>query len=220
MRVRRADRPAPVRSGAVEDDPRPEAPGGLPPAGPPPAPRAGISRLGRLAALAPVAGALGVAAFLASCGGGVSGSAPRLPASKVVSIEATSRTLQLTLTAADTSNYGGFNFDGYSTGAMTVHVPIGWTVEVTCHNASSVLTHSCSVIDDVPIAPSGGPVAFPGSSTPTPVNGIGCGATYDFSFVTSRVGRFRIACLVSGHEADGMWDWLVVTEGGEPFVTT
>jgi len=175
--------------------------------------------LRQLLALAPVPVLLGAAAFLASCGNDTNGSEPELEPSQVMTVQATSRTVELTLTAADTSNYGGFNFDGYSTGQMTVYVPLGWTVDVTCHNSSSVLTHSCSVIDDVPIAPSGGPIAFYGSTTPSPVDGIGCGVTDHYSFVAARLGRFRIACLVSGHEADGMWDWMVVTQSGQPRVS-
>ncbi len=168
----------------------------------------------RLAVL-PLAAAAGVAATLSACGG-TSAVQARLTPAEVMTVDAASRTVDLHLVAAETSGYGGFNFDGYSNGSLTVRVPSGWTVVVTCHNASTVLTHSCAVLDDVPIAPAGGPLAFPGASTPDPVNGIGCGTTDVFSFVTSVAGRYRIACLVSGHEADGMWDWLVVTGGGAP----
>jgi sulfocyanin len=177
-----------------------------------------LASLRSVVRITPPVVALAAAALAASCGGSAP-TASKLSPSQVISVQAGSRTVQLTLTASDTTGYAGFNFDGYSAGAMTVHVPVGWTVEVTCHNASSVLTHSCAVIDDVPIAPAGGPIAFAGASTPQPVNGIACGATDDFSFVATRTGRYRIACLVSGHEADGMWDWLVITAGGQPFVT-
>ncbi len=173
----------------------------------------------RAAYAAPLAAVLAAAGAAASCGGSAP-AATRLPPAKVLRVDAGTRSVELTLTASDTSTYGGFNFDGYSTGAMTVHVPAGWNVEVSCYNASTVLTHSCAVIDDVAIAPSGGPIAFAGASTPEPVDGIACGATDEFSFVASRPGRYRIACLVSGHEADGMWDWLVVTAGGQPGVST
>lgn len=179
--------------------------------------------LARLAGLA-ARGGLAPAAALAVAGLGVAScSSPppaALPAAQVMSVDTAGQTVTLTLTGSDTSSYGGFNFDGYSTGALTVRVPLGWRVVVECHNASSVFTHSCAVIDDVPIAPSGGPIAFSGASTANPVSGLPCGESASFSFVATRTGRYRIACLVSGHEADGMWDWLVVTSGGRPAVTT
>jgi uncharacterized cupredoxin-like copper-binding protein len=52
------------------------------------------------------------------------------------------------------------------------------------------------------------------------VNGLGLGESSSFQFVASKVGTYRIACLVIGHESDGMWDWFDVTPGGLPSVHT
>ena len=166
-----------------------------------------------------------LALLLALCGVGLSAcgsttaTAP-LEHHAILSVDATTKTVHLLLAGSATNAYGGFNFDGYAAGEMHISIPIGWTVVVSCMNRSTVLTHSCAVIDDGAILPSGGPVAFPGAVTADPVNGLPCGGSATFRFVTSRLGLFRIACLVVGHEADGMWDWLRVTTGGLPSVTT
>ena len=127
------------------------------------------------------------------------------------------KTADLLLVAAATSGYGGFNFDGYSVGEMTVKVPLGWRVNVECKNESLVLTHSCSIIKDEPISPYGSEVVF-GATSPHPSTGIGYGVIAKYSFTLKKVGKYRIACLVIGHEADGMWDWFDITKSGLPAV--
>jgi hypothetical protein len=129
-----------------------------------------------------------------------------------------SRIVDLRLDAGRTSAYGGFNFDGYGDGAMTVTVPVGWTVNVTCENASTTLTASCAIVQDRRLTPTAAPLAFAGASTPQPHAGLGLRDSARFSFVASRPGRYRITCLVDGYELDGMWDWLVVGGAGEPSV--
>jgi len=131
------------------------------------------------------------------------------------------RTVQLTLDASATDANGGFNFDGYSNGALSVSVPVGWTVQVSCNNDSATLSHSCAIVDDRPIFALSPPIAFPGASIPDPSGGgLPLGGSESFTFVASRVGRYRMTCLVPGHEVAGMWDWFVVTAGGRPWVTT
>lgn len=162
---------------------------------------------------------LGLAASLGLAACGSTGSAAPLARSRILRVDAAARTVQLHLEGSEDGAYGGFNFDGFGGGSMTVRIPVGWTVDVTCTNDSTAFTHSCAVIDDERISPSAAPVAF-GASSPEPTTGLAFGASADFTFVPTRVGRYRIACLVTGHEADGMWDWLVVTSGGTPSVRT
>jgi hypothetical protein len=152
---------------------------------------------------------------LASCS---SPPAPPFKASSILSSNAVLRSVHLDLVAAATSAYGGFNFDGYGGGELRVEVPVGWTVDVTCTNASTAFSHSCAIIDDRPISPIPGAVAFPGAAIPEANSGLGIGSSSRFSFVASKVGTYRISCQVIGHEADGMWDWFVVTRGGVPRV--
>lgn len=166
------------------------------------------ARLVRLAAL--VAGG----ALCAAC----SSSPQALTAAEVLSSTPATRTVQLRLNAAQTPRDSGFNFDGYGHGQMTVQVPVGWTVEVTCTNRSATFTHSCAVVQNSPPGLHGAPVAFAGAVSANPRTGLGDGQSSVFRFVASRVGRYRISCLVTGHELDGMWDWFVVTAGGSPTV--
>jgi uncharacterized cupredoxin-like copper-binding protein len=158
------------------------------------------------------------AAALAACGS--ASSAAPLPHQAILQADATTRVVNLELAANETASFSGFNFDGYGGGAMRVTVPLGWTVDVTCKNDSTTMAHSCAIVDDAALTPFGGTIAFPGASTPDPVNGLGLGVSANFHFVANRVGTYRIVCLVIGHESDGMWDWLDVTPGGVPSVHT
>ena len=174
----------------------------------------------RTPVLSKVAGAfcaaIALGGTLASCGS----SGESVKTSSILTSAAAARTVGLLLVSGSTGADGGFNFDGYGNGAMRVSVPLGWRVDVTCKNASAILSHSCAIVDDRPLSPFRTPTAFPGASTPEPEGGLEPGASASFTFLAARVGTFRIACLVSGHEIDGMWDWLVVTPAGLPKLTT
>lgn len=176
----------------------------------------GRRKQGRHVGPSVVAGALVLLAVsTAACGS----SGQTVPRSSILRAHAATRTVDLLLVSSSDGADGGFNFDGYGDGAMSVSIPIGWSVHVTCKNASSDLAHSCAVVD-LPLSPSGAPVAFAGASSPDPKLGVQPGNTLEFTFVASRVGVYRLACLVSGHEMDGMWDWFTVTPGGMPELTT
>lgn len=153
---------------------------------------------------------------VASCGS----SGEAVHRSSILTSDPGAATVRLLLVSSSTGADGGFNFDGYGNGAMRISIPRGWRVDVTCRNASVTLSHSCAIVRDIPLSPYGAPLAFAGASTPSPSGGVGPGVTKSFSFVAARVGTYRIACLVSGHEIDGMWDWLTVTRGGSPKVIT
>jgi uncharacterized cupredoxin-like copper-binding protein len=155
---------------------------------------------------------------LSACGS----STPTAPLSHsaILQVDVSTRVVHLELAANETPAFSGFNFDGYGGGAMRVSVPLGWTVDVVCKNDSTTMAHSCAIVDDAPLTPFGGTIAFPGASTPDPVNGLDLGVSASFRFVATRVGTYRIACLVIGHESDGMWDWFDVTPGGLPSVHT
>jgi hypothetical protein len=157
-----------------------------------------------------------VGVALASCGS----SGQSVKTSSILATDAASNTVRLLLVSSSTGADGGFNFDGYGDGAMRVTVPLGWRVEVTCKNASAILSHSCAIVENLPLSGFGAPLAFPGASTPSPRDGVLPGGTASFNFVASKVGVYRIACVVSGHEIDGMWDWLDVIPGGLPKLTT
>lgn len=104
-----------------------------------------------------------------------------------------------------------FNYDGYGAGSLVLTVPVGWTVTVQCANHSTV-PNSCAVVADgrakEPIQP--------GWTTPDPQRGLDPGQSASFTFTPSVTGSYRIASLVGGSEASGMWLDLEVTKGGEP----
>jgi len=120
------------------------------------------------------------------------------------------RLVHLTLLAGLGGSNNGFNFDGYGRGELLVRVPVGWRVVVDCENRGG-MRHSCAIVKGaLTVAP-----AFSGAATQE----LSPGSKATFSFVARRVGTFRIACLVPGHEQARMWDVLDVTRGGKPSVS-
>jgi len=85
---------------------------------------------------------------------------------------------------------------------------------VHCVNNSASTRHSCAIVRGV----SGTAPAFPGAATPAPQAGLPSHHSAVFSFVPTRVGSYRIACLVPGHELAGMWDVLDVSRRRLPAV--
>ena len=158
--------------------------------------------------------------ILAAIGPSACSSATSFAPYAILQAHTRTRTAQLALDANATDAGGGFNFDGYGDGALTVSVPVGWTVQVSCNNGSTTISHSCAIVDDLPVSTTAPQLAFSGSSIPNPTEGLPLGGSASFTFVASRVGRYRITCLVPSHEADGMWDWFEVTAGGHPSVQT
>ena len=83
-----------------------------------------------------------------------------------------------------------------------------------CENRGTV-PNSCAVVagknDLQPLEP--------GWSTPDPVRGLDPGQSASFEFTPMTAGSFRIASLVGGNEASGMWADLEITSGGRPSMT-
>jgi uncharacterized cupredoxin-like copper-binding protein len=59
----------------------------------------------------------------------------------------------------------------------------------------------------------------PDWSTPDPQHGLDPGQSASFVFTPQKVGAYRIASLVRGSEASGMWLDLEVVAGGTPSLT-
>ena len=120
------------------------------------------------------------------------------------------RLVHLTLFAGLDGSNNGFNFDGYGRGELLVRVPVGWRVVVDCENRGG-MRHSCAIVKGaLTVTP-----AFSGAAT----QALSPGSKAAFSFVARRVGTFRIACLVPGHEQARMWDVLDVIRGIKPSIT-
>lgn len=129
-----------------------------------------------------------------------------------VSYDAAARTVTWKLVAAYQAVNHGLSFDGESNGAMKVTVPIGWSVTVDFSNGGTI-NHSAAVVP-----PAGTTLVFPGAESPSPMQGTAPGATAIFTFSASQAGGYRMACLMPGHEAAGMWESLTVSTGGLPTV--
>ncbi len=135
-----------------------------------------------------------------------------------MSYNVSAKTAYITLVAGVDGNYGGFNFDGYSVGQLSIKIPIGWKVYITCKNNSSVFTHTCAIVKGGAITPTGGKIVF-GATSPHPLTGLPYGAVAKYSFIPNKLGKYRISCTVIGHEADGMWDWFYVTKSNLPSIS-
>jgi hypothetical protein len=141
-----------------------------------------------------------------------SGNPPDL--SHYIRANASDQTVVVILVAGYPAGDYQFNYNGYGSGALVLTVPVGWRVTVQCENRGTV-PNSCAVVqgrqDTTPIDPQW--------STPDPVRGLDPAQSASFDFVPTRTGSFRIASLVGGNEASGMWADLEVTAGGLPSLT-
>jgi len=159
-----------------------------------------------------------VALTLTGCTALQSSSAKPYRPDQIMKYDASAKTAYITLVAGADSGYGGFNFDGYSVGQLSIKIPLGWKVYVSCKNNSSVFTHTCAIVQAGPITPTGGKIVF-GATSPHPLTGLPYGAVANYSFTPNKLGKYRISCTVIGHEADGMWDWFYVTKSGLPSIS-
>src|SRR2546428_1928916 len=123
------------------------------------------------------------------------------------------RAVVITLIAGYPAGDYQFNYNGYRNGTLVITIPIGWQVTVQCENRGTV-PNSCAVVrgshDLTPVEP--------GWSTPDPTRGLEPGQSATFVFSPSLSGSYRIASLVGGSEASGMWADLEVTPQGTPTI--
>jgi sulfocyanin len=143
-----------------------------------------------------------------------------------IAYDAAATSVDLKITAALTSVNGGWNFNGYANGDLTIAVPLGWTVKVTFVSRDANVPHSLGIIAARPdsLPPSGDQalrlVAFRGAYTYPFTAGSGAFQEQSFAFRADKTGTFLLYCGVPGHAASGMWDYFVVAEGlDRPVVT-
>ncbi len=152
------------------------------------------------------------AAVLAACDpiqGSGTGEPPD-PA-RYIQVDRATSSATVTLIAGYPATDIQFNYNGYGSGALVLTVPVGWQITVQCQNHGTV-PNSCAVVkDDRSTAP-----LDPSWSTPNPQTGLDPGASASFTFTPTEPGSYRIASLVDGHEASGMWLDLEVVAGGVP----
>ena len=128
-----------------------------------------------------------------------------------IKVDGSSHSAIVTLVAAYPATDFQFNYDGYGSGTLVLTIPTGWQVTVQCENRGTV-NNSCAVVRDKsstqPIDPSW--------TTPDPTTGLDPGQSASFVFTPTTPGSFRIASLVDGHEASGMWLDLEIVPAGTP----
>jgi Sulfocyanin (SoxE) domain len=133
---------------------------------------------------------------------------------RYLQVDAAARSAIVVLIAGHPATDIQFNYDGYGNGTLRLSVPAGWQVTVQCANHGTV-PNSCAVVAD---ATATEPLR-PGWSTPDPRKGLAPGDSATFVFTPTTPGDYRIASLVPGSEASGMWLELRVVEGGSPTLT-
>jgi hypothetical protein len=130
-------------------------------------------------------------------------------------VDSQTRTAVVTLIAGYPASDYQFNYDGYGNGQLVLRVPVGWTMTVQCANRSTV-NQSCAVVADGHATEA----SQPDWTTPNPQKGLNPGESASFVFTPQSPGSYRIASLVAGSEASGMWLTLEVVAGGKPSVAT
>ena len=129
-------------------------------------------------------------------------------------VDSGTRTATVTLIAGHPASNYEFNYNGYGSGALILTIPVGWQITVQCENRATV-PNSCAVVssgkDTEPLQA--------GWSTPDPQRGLDPNQSASFVFSPSKTGSYRIASLVAGSEASGMWLDLEVIEAGSPTLT-
>jgi len=126
---------------------------------------------------------------------------------KYIHVDEASRAAVVTLVAAYPATDFQFNYDGYGSGSLVLTVPVAWKVTVQCENRGTV-ANSCSVVKDEKATQS----IDPSWTTPD----LEPGSSASFTFTPTTPGSYRIASLVDGHEASGMWLDLEVVASGRP----
>lgn len=143
---------------------------------------------------------------------------PAAQTSQWFSFNAATKAVSLTMVAGGQNVNGGFNFNGYTKGRLVISVPKGWRTTVQCKDDPLSGAHSCSVVR----GPDTTQPAFPGSTLPDPTGSgfVSGGDTKTFSFTADSLMVGRFVCLLTGHQAAGMWVTFQVTESGQPSVGT
>ena len=120
--------------------------------------------------------------------------------------DANAKAMTLPMISGLNKNAGGWNFDGYARGAMTIVVPVGTKVTFPYYN-DDIVPHSLGVVagspTNVPSLPS--QPAFPQAATKNFQQGLATNQGDTITFVADKPGTYLIVCGVPGHAASGMW---------------
>jgi len=116
------------------------------------------------------------------------------------------KAMTLPMVSGLNKNAGGWNFDGYARGEMTIVVPVGTKVTFAYYN-EDIVPHSLGVVagspTNVPSFPS--QPAFPHAATRNFQQGMPTNQGDTVTFTADNAGTFLIVCGVPGHASSGMW---------------
>ena len=178
--------------------------------------RRGGSAGGRFIAASLLWLAIAIVLAAASACDPITGTGPGTPPdpAQYLKVDAANRSAIVILIAGHPATDIQFNYDGYGNGTLVLTVPVGWEITVQCANHGTV-ANSCAVVD----GPSATAPMQPGWSTDNPREGLAPGEAGSFAFTPQATGDYRIASLVPGSEASGMWLDLRVVASGTPTLT-
>ena len=129
-----------------------------------------------------------------------------------IQYDSATKTATIPVIAGLTSNAGGWNFNGYARGEMTIVVPVGTKVVMPFYN-DDIVPHSVVIVtgsaNAIPSTP--GDPAFAGAYSNNPINGQMSGKKDDVRFTADKAGRYLMICGVPGHAASGMWVYFEVS---------
>jgi hypothetical protein len=160
----------------------------------------------RMAATLALLGITGTAAARAQ-----TPAAPRIDPTWLKSDSGT-HTVEFSLIAGLGGLNGGMNFNGVTSGALGLVVPVGWHVVLRFRNADPNMPHSAVVIPAAtPLPAAAGHPAFDAATTSRPEQGLATGAIQNMVFDADHEGSYMIFCAVPGHGMAGMWMRLEVS---------
>ena len=136
-------------------------------------------------------------------------SAPKVDPSNVAASmrwDATAKAMTFPMVSGLNKNGGGWNFDGYARGEMTIVVPVGAKVTFPFYN-DDIVPHSLGVVAGSPTNVPSFPTqpAFPQAATRNFQQGIPTNQGDSVTFTADKAGTFLVVCGVPGHAASGMW---------------
>jgi uncharacterized cupredoxin-like copper-binding protein len=139
--------------------------------------------------------------------------------------DATGHRVAIDLVAGWNDVNDGLNFKGYAKGAMTVVVPVGWTVDLVFKNADKKMPHSVVVTkaygeDDMPNVAGATAAALRHAYARNPTGGLFAPHGDTARFAANAAGDYDFFCGAPGHGRRGMWTRLTVDANtAAPYVT-
>jgi hypothetical protein len=128
-----------------------------------------------------------------------------------VARDTAARTVMLTLEASRAPGDSSASIAATRAGAITIIVPLSWTVKWRWQNNDQTAAHSLVVMPEREKVPlEGGSPAFPDALTRAVKDGLPAGAVDRATFLADQAGWYWMLCGVPGHAADGEWIGLRV----------